>query len=91
VRVLKSGEVRYKPSAYKEANRLAKDPLPMTIYRRGEKVQVYSGHGWATGTVVSSDPSRCTVFLTKEQRMICCVDNRNLTVAKDDKSRRAND
>jgi hypothetical protein len=89
MRVLKSGEVRYKPSAYKEANRLAAEPLPMTAYRKGEKVQVYTGHGWATGTVVSSDPSRCTVFLTKEQRMVCCVDNRNLTVAKDDKSKRA--
>ena len=89
MRVLKSGEVRYKPSAYKEANRLAGDPLPMTIYRRNEKVQVYSGHGWATGTVITSDASRCTVFLTKEQRMVCCMDNRNLTVAKDDKSKQA--
>ena len=91
MRVLKSGEVRYKPSAYKEADRLAAEPMPMTVYRKGEKVQVYGGHGWATGTVITSDTSRCTVFLTKEQRMVCCMDNRNLTVAKDDKSKRAND
>ena len=91
MRVLKSGEVRYKPSAYKEADRLATEPMPMTVYRKGEKVQVYGGHGWATGTVITSDTSRCTVFLTKEQRMVCCMDNRNLTVAKDDKSKRAND
>ena len=91
MRVLKSGEVRYKPSAYKEADRLAAEPMPMTVYRKGEKVQVYGGHGWATGTVITSDASRCTVFLTKEQRVVCCMDNRNLTVAKDDKSKRAND
>jgi hypothetical protein len=83
--------VRYKPSAYKEADRLAAEPMPMTVYRKGEKVQVYGGHGWATGTVITSDTSRCTVFLAKEQRMVCCMDNRNLTVAKDDKSKRAND
>ena len=89
MRVLKSGEVRYKLSAYKEANRLAGDPLPMTVYRRNEKVRVYSGHGWASGTVITSDTSRCAVFLVKEQRMICCMDNRNLTVAKDEKPKQA--
>jgi hypothetical protein len=78
LRVLKSGEIRYKPSAYKEATRLAGDSLPMRKYLKGEKVQVYSGHGWQTGSVIHSDESRCAVFLTKEQRMVCCSDNRNL-------------
>jgi len=79
LRVLKSGEIRYKPSAYKEATRLSEDPLPMKKYSKGEKVQVYSGHGWQTGSVVHSDESRCSVFLAKERRMVYCSDNRNLT------------
>lgn len=54
----------------------------MTRYLKGETVQVYSGHGWLTGSVVYSDDSRCLVYLAKEQRMVCCVDNRNLTVPK---------
>lgn len=91
MRVLKSGEVRYKASAYREALRLSAPISPMTTYRRGDKVQVYSGHGWLKGTVVNSDPSRCAIFLTKEQRMVCCFDNRNLMVAGDDKSKRVND
>jgi hypothetical protein len=88
VRILKSGEIRYKPSAYKEETRLNADPLPMTKYLKGEKVQLYSGHGWLTGSVVYSDETRCTVFLSKEQRMVCCVDNRNLTVVKNDSSKK---
>lgn len=63
----------------------------MTKHLKGEKVQVYSGHGWLTGSVVHSDESRCLVFLTKEQRMVCCVDNRNLKVAANDTSKRAAD
>lgn len=51
----------------------------MKKYSKGEKVQVYSGHGWLTGSVVHSDESRCSVFLAKEQRMVYCSDNRNLT------------
>lgn len=78
MRTLKNGEVRYKPSAYKEAERLAADPLPMASYAKGTKVQVYTGHGWSIGYVNSGDPSRTLVFLAKEQRLTCCCDNRNI-------------
>jgi hypothetical protein len=86
MRKLKSGEVKYKPSAFKEVNRLIENPLPIKEYFKGERVQVYLGHGWATGVVLHSDQSRCSVLLTKEQRVVCCTDNRNLTTAKDEKS-----
>ena len=78
MRVLKSGEVKYKNSAFKESIRLSADPLPMTVYYRDEKVKVYMGCGWSSGQVRFSDEQRCTIFLTKEQRMVSCVDNRNL-------------
>jgi len=78
LRILKPGKVRDKSSAYKEAARLAEDSLPMKKYSKGEKVQVYSGHGWQTGSVIHSDENRCSVFLTTEQRFVCCSDNRNL-------------
>lgn len=59
----------------------------MTRYLKGQKVRVYSGHGWLLGSVVYSDDSRCLVFLAKEQRMVSCVDNRNLMAAKNETSK----
>lgn len=78
MRVLKNGEVRYKPSAYKESSRLDAQPQPMKLYPKGTRVKVYLGRGWGTGYVVSSDTTRCCIFLAKEQKTVVCVDNRNL-------------
>jgi hypothetical protein len=78
VRILKSGEVKYKASAYKEANRLNAPPQPMKQYRVGDKVKVYLGHGWGSGYVRFSNSSTCMVYLIKEQRVTCCTDNRNI-------------
>lgn len=78
MRTLKSGEVRYKASAYKESERLGGRVQPMTVYQPGATLQVYMGYGWATGYVRHSDSKMCSVFLAKEQRLVSCSDNRNL-------------
>lgn len=78
MRVLKSGEIRYKPSAYKESSRLDAQPQPMKLYPRGSSVKIYLGCGWAVGYVLSSDTTRCCVSLKKERRSVVCVDNRNI-------------
>ena len=87
MRTAKSNEASHKSSAYKGVNRLEADPLPMTIYSNNYKLQVYIGCGWATGIVVYSDETRCNVFLTKEQRVVSCTDNRNLALPQNDKSK----
>jgi hypothetical protein len=78
MRVLKSGEIRFKASAHKEASRLQGSPLPMSLYPRGTRVQVYMAGGWALGSVDNSTKEKCSVFLAKQQRMVSCTDNRNL-------------
>jgi hypothetical protein len=81
MRVLKSGEIKYKASAYKEAERLSNKPLPMPIYRAGTKVKVYMAAQWATGIVRVSTHEMCTVHITKGDRLVNCRDARNLVVA----------
>lgn len=81
MRTLKSGEVRYKASAYKEANRLAAEPLPMPALRTGTKVKVYMAAGWATGYVRSSSRESCTVHIPKGDKLVSCRDARNIVPA----------
>jgi hypothetical protein len=81
MRTLKDGTVKFKPSALKEAARMAASPLPMDAYRRGTRVAVYLGAGWSTGTVESSTRERCVVWLGKAQRRVSCSDNRNVRLA----------
>lgn len=78
MRVLKSGEVRYKASAYKESTRLSAPITPMKLWPKGSHVKVYMGYGWAAGYVQSSDLTKCCIFLSREQRTVACVDSRNI-------------
>ena len=81
MRVLKSGEVRYKASARKEEERLLGRVRPLSVHSTGATLQVFMGYGWATGYVRHSDHDRCILMLAKEQRLVCCTDNRNLRKA----------
>lgn len=74
-----------KPNTPKDSSRLDGVSTPMSIYRKQTKLRVYLGHGWATGVVVHSDEDKCNILLTKEQRVVCCTDNRNLARVKDEK------
>lgn len=78
MRRLKDGTVKYKPSAHKEGERLARPPLPMDVYPKGTKLSVYVAAGWATGYVRFSSPKMCTLALAKDNRNVTCTDNRNL-------------
>lgn len=78
MRRLKDGTIKYKPSALKEAERLAGSPLPMDVYPKGTKLSVYIAAGWALGYVRFSSPKMCTLALAKDNRLVTCTDNRNL-------------
>lgn len=78
MRRLKSGEVKPKPSALKEAERLSGKPLPLRTYPIGTRLQVYMAAGWRAGHVIYSSTTQCSLMLVKEFRMVTCSDNRNL-------------
>lgn len=78
MRKLKDGTVKYKPSAYKEVERLTKPATPMDVYPKGTKLSVYIAAGWALGYVRFSSPKMCVLALAKDNRQITCTDNRNL-------------
>jgi len=82
LRVLKSGEVKYKASAHQNETRLLAQSLPMTIRRKGEMVEVYMGCGWSKGLVAMSSKDRCSVRITKTQVTTTCYDNRNIRSIK---------
>lgn len=84
MRKLKDGTVKYKPSALKEAERMAQSPFPMPLFTVGSKVQVYLGAGFGTGYVVSSSQDRCVVRLTTGNRPITVYDARSIRPAKND-------
>lgn len=58
--------------------RMQRQPQPMRLWGRGEKVHVFCGAGWKTGYVVESSRDRCSVHLAQEQRTVVCTDNRNI-------------
>jgi hypothetical protein len=78
MRRLKSGEIKFKPSALKEVERLSGKPIPLRTYPMGTRLQVYMGGGWQTGYVTYSSTTQCSLMLAKEQRSVTCSDNRNL-------------
>lgn len=78
MRVLKDGQVKYKPSAYKEVERLSQPSFPMPRFPEGTKVQVYLGAGFGTGYVVSSYQDRCVVKLVTGNRSITVYDARSI-------------
>lgn len=81
MRVLKNGDVKYKPSAYKDYERLSGPMFPMPIYKKDQKVQVYLGAGFGTGYVVSSYQDRCVVKLVTGNRSITVYDARSIRLA----------
>jgi hypothetical protein len=78
MRILKSGEIKYKASALKAAEWMAQEPLPMRSMRKGTSVKIFMGAGWSKGTVVNWASSGITVYLAREKRTITVRDNRNL-------------
>lgn len=82
MRTLKNGEVKYKPSSYKEAERLSGPTFPMPRYPEGTKVQVYMGAGFATGYVLSSYQDRCVVKLVTGNRPVTVHDARSIRLPK---------
>jgi sRNA-binding regulator protein Hfq len=78
MRVLKDGQVKYKPSAYRDYERLSKPSFPMPRFVEGTKVQVYLGAGFGTGHVVSSYQDRCVVKLVTGNRSITVYDARSI-------------
>lgn len=83
MRVLKNGEVKFKPSAHANESRLLEPVHPMSVRRRGEAVEVYVGCGWSKGTVLSSTRDFCCVKITKTQSSSTCYDNRNIRSPKE--------
>ena len=82
MRALKNGDVKYKASAYKEAERLSAPSFPMPRYPEGTKVQVYLGAGFGTGYVVSSCQDRCVVRLVTGNRPVTVHDARSIRLPK---------
>jgi hypothetical protein len=78
MRILKDGTVKYKPSAYKTAERLSGAPFPLPKFVKGSKVQVYMGAGWSAASVVESNQTHCVVRLTVGNRLITVHDARNI-------------
>jgi hypothetical protein len=83
MRKLKSGEIRYKPSAYKESERLLGEIIPFPARRKGSMVEIYTGCGWAKGRVTLSSRDCCGIFLIKAQRSTTCYDARNIRDCKE--------
>lgn len=83
MRILKSGEVKYKASALKAAEWYQQEPLPMRSMRKGTPVRVFMGAGWSKGTVVQWTKDGTTVRLKREQRNVVVRDNRNLKEESD--------
>jgi len=82
MRVLKNGDVKYKASAYKEAERLSGPSFPLPRYPEGTKVQVYLGAGFATGYVVNSYQDRCVVKLVTGNRPVTVYDARSIRLSQ---------
>ncbi len=78
MRILKSGEIKYKASALKAAEWYQQEPLPMRSMRKGTNVKVFMGAGWSKGSVVNWASSGITVYLAREKRTVTVRDNRNL-------------
>ena len=78
MRVLKDGTVKYKPSAYKESQRLGASSFPLPRFVKGTRVQIYMGAGWSTATVVESTQAHCVVQISINNRMVTVRDARNI-------------
>lgn len=78
MRVLKDGTVKYKPSAYKNYERLSKPSFPLPKLAVGTKVQIYLGAGWSVASVVNSTQTRCVVRLPMGNRLVTVNDARNI-------------
>lgn len=76
MRVLKDGTVKYKPSAYREAERLLGSSFPIRIYPVGTKVKIYMGAGWSAAYVVTSKQDNCVVRMAIGNRLLTVNDNR---------------
>lgn len=84
MRVLKDGTVKYKPSAYKNYERLAKPAFPLPRFPVGTKVQIYLGAGWSVASVVNSTQTQCVVRLPMGNRLITVHDARNIRTTTDE-------
>jgi hypothetical protein len=80
MRRLKDGTVKYKASAYKEGERLAKDPFPLPHLSKGTTVKVYMGCGYSKGQVIHSDQTSCSVRLVVGNRTVVVRDARSIIV-----------
>jgi hypothetical protein len=76
MRKLKDGTVKYKASAYKEQDRLARSPFPIPRFVIGAKVKVYMGAGWSVGYVELSQQDKCVVRMAVGNRSITVNDAR---------------
>ena len=85
MRILKSGEIKYKASALKAAEWYQQPSLPMRSMRKGTNVKVFCGASWDGGKVVDWKPSGITVYLDKRKKTVCCRDNRNIKIKEDTK------
>ena len=78
MRILKSGEIKYKASALKAAEWYQQAPLPMRSFRKGTFVKVFCGAGWDKGKVVSWTKDGVSVWLLRKQKTVVVRDNRNI-------------
>lgn len=81
MRVLKDGTVKYKPSAYKEYDRLSRPAFPLPRFTKGARVQVYMGAGWSSGSVIESSQNQCVVNLSMGNRLVTVRDARSIRTA----------
>jgi len=82
MRTLKDGTVKYKPSAYKESERLSRPSFPLPRFTKGTRVQIYMGAGWSSGNVIESSQNHCVVMLTVGSRLITVRDARSIRMAE---------
>lgn len=82
MRKLKDGTVQYKKSAIERANSFNRPSFPLTIYRTGQKIQVFMGCGYSTAFVVESHQDRCIVRLARTGRVVSVYDQRSIKEVK---------
>ena len=79
-RTLSDGTFKPKPSAHKQANRLAGPVRFENALRYGTPVKVFMGAGWEKGSIERWHKDRVLVRLSRGNRSVTCYDARNLEV-----------
>ena len=77
-RLLADGTWKPKPSASKEANRLAGSTKFDKALGRGTLVKIFMGAGWQKANVVEWSKDRCVCKLARGGKTVVVYDARNL-------------